>query len=68
MRTTGFLAVLVLGLLGGVDDLDAGLQLLVLGLDDDLAHQPGDLVLDLLHGDLADDVVELDDARLPRSG
>ena len=58
------LAVLVLGLLVEVDDLDPRLQLLVLGLDDDLAHQPGDLVLDLFHRHLADDVVELDAARL----
>ena len=50
------LAVLVLGL--GVDDFDPGLELFILGFDDDLAHQPGDLVLRFLHRHLLDDVVE----------
>ena len=43
-----FPSVLVL-LLRRVDDLDPGLQLFVLGLDDDLGDQAGELVLDLLH-------------------
>ena len=59
-----FLAVLVLGLADRVEDLDPGLHLLVLGLDDDLAHEARDLVLGVLHRHLPDDVLEVDDARL----
>ncbi len=47
-----------------VEDLDLGLELLVLGVDDDLRAQSRELVLDLFHADPADDVVEADDPAL----
>ena len=48
----------VLVLFGRMDDLHPRLHLFVLGLDDDMGDQSGEFVLDLLHGDAEDDIME----------